>query len=161
MKTLTIKEIKTNYTKLSLKKICDETKVCYQYVLKASKKPIENQPYDATAFNYDEVQKIFDKKGIDLSSFDWSQINSEQKVFEPINKPEDFTSVTSNPGNPTFFKIRNDSLVYLTIHTTGTHIVFTPARTSEGTQPRVMNWDTFLHQSPRIINIMSDDQPKG
>ena len=158
---MTIKEIKTNYTKLSLKKICDETKVCYQYVLKASKKPIENQPYDATAFNYDEVQKIFDKKGINLDNYDWSQINSEQKVFEPINKPEDFDS---NPNNPTFFKIRNDNTYYVTIYTTETHIVFLPASKSEGTQPRVMNWDTFLHQSPRITNTSTstgDDQPKG
>ena len=149
----TIKELKTTYPKISLKKICDETKVCYQYVLKASKQPIENQPYDATAFNYEAVQKIFDKKEIDLSSYDWDQINANQKVFEPINKPEDFIC------NTTFFKIRNVETIYVTVYTTESHIVFVPASRSEGTQPRVMNWDTFLHQSPRIIT--SNDQPKG
>ena len=147
----TIKELKNTYPKISLKKICDETKVCYQYVLKASKQPIENQPYDATAFNYEAVQKIFDKKEIDLSSYDWDQINASQKVFEPINKPEDFIC------NTTFFKIRNVETVYVTVYTTESHIVFVPASRSEGTQPRVMNWDTFLHQSPRII----PDQPRG
>lgn len=149
----TIKELKNTYPKISLKKICDETKVCYQYVLKASKQPIENQPYDATAFNYEAVQKIFDKKEIDLSSYDWDQINASQKVFEPINKPEDFIR------NTTFFKIRNVETIYATVYTTESHIVFVPASRSEGTQPRVMNWDTFLHQSPRIIT--SNDQPKG
>ena len=154
MKTLTINEIKNTYPKLSLKKICDETKVCYQYVLKASKQPIENQPYDATAFNYEAVQKIFDKKEIDLSAYNWEQINAEQKVFEPINKPEDFTC------NTTFFKIRNVETIYVTVYTTESHIVFVPASRSEGTQPRVMSWDTFLHQSPRIIPA-STDQPRG
>lgn len=154
----TINEIKTTYPKISLKKICDETKVCYQYVLKASKQPIPDQPYDATAFNFEAVQKIFDKKEIDLSTYNWEQINANQKVFEPINKPEDFDP---NPSNPTLFKIRNVDTIYKTIYVTETHIVFTPSRTSEGTQPRVMNWDTFLHQSPRIITAQSDDQPKG
>lgn len=155
MKTLTINEIKNTYPKLSLKKICDETKVCYQYVLKASKQPIENQPYDATAFNYEAVQKIFDKKEIDLSSYNWDQINAAQKIFEPINKPEDFSV-----EKQTTFKIRNDAVTYKVIYTTESHIVFIAASSEVSTQPRVMNWDTFLHQSPRILPA-SADQPRG
>ena len=150
----TIKELKNTYNKLSLKKICDETKMCYQYVLKASKQPIENQPYDATAFNYEAVQKIFDKKEVDLDKFDWETIAAEQKTFEPINKPEEFTV-----DKQTQFKIRNDNTIYKTIYTTESHIVFIAEDPDVSTQPRVMNWDTFLHQSPRIIT--SNDQPKG
>lgn len=155
MKTLTINEIRNTYPKLSLKKICDETKVCYQYVLKASKQPIENQPYDATAFNYEAVQKIFDKKEIDLSSYNWDQINAAQKIFEPINKPEDFSV-----EKQTTFKIRNDAVTYKVIYTTESHIVFIAVSSEVSTQPRVMNWDTFLHQSPRILPA-SADQPRG
>lgn len=150
----TIKELKNAYPKISLKKICDETKMCYQYVLKASKQPIENQPYDATAFNYEAVQKIFDKKEVDLDKFDWETIAAEQKTFEPINKPEEFTV-----DKQTQFKIRNDNTIYKTIYTTESHIVFIAEDPNVSTQPRVMNWDTFLHQSPRIIT--SNDQPKG
>ena len=150
----TIKELKTTYNKLSLKKICDETKMCYQYVLKASKQPIENQPYDATAFNYEAVQKIFDKKEVDLDKFDWETIAAEQRTFEPINKPEEITV-----DKQTQFKIRNDNTIYKTIYTTESHIVFIAEDPNVSTQPRVMNWDTFLHQSPRIIT--SNDQPKG
>lgn len=150
----TIKELKTTYNKLSLKKICDETKICYQYVLKASKQPIENQPYDATAFNYEAVQKIFDKKEVDLDKFDWETIAAEQRTFEPVNKPEEFTV-----DKQTQFKIRNDNTIYKTIYTTESHIVFIAEDPNVSTQPRVMNWDTFLHQSPRIIT--SNDQPKG
>lgn len=155
MKTLSINEIRNTYPKLSLKKICDETKVCYQYVLKASKQPIPNQAYDATAFNFEAVQKIFDKKEIDLSAYNWETINSEQKVFEPINKPEDFSV-----ENQTLFKIRNDAVTYKVIYTTESHIVFIAEDPNVSTQPRVMNWDTFLHQSPRILPA-SDDQLRG
>lgn len=155
MKTLSINEIRNTYPKLSLKKICDETKVCYQYVLKASKQPIPNQAYDATAFNFEAVQKIFDKKEIDLSAYNWEQINAEQKVFEPINKPEDFSV-----ENQTLFKIRNDAVTYKVIYTTESHIVFIAEDPNVSTQPRVMNWDTFLHQSPRILPA-SADQPRG
>ena len=130
MKTLSINEIKNTYPKLSLKKICDETKVCYQYVLKASKQPIPNQPYDATAFNFEAVQKIFDKKEIDLSAYDWDQINANQKVFEPINKPEDFSA-----EDQTVFKIRNDITLYKTIYTTESHIVFIAEDPNVSTQP--------------------------
>ena len=151
----TIKELKSTYPKLSLKKICDETKMCYQYVLKASKQPIENQPYDATAFNYEAVQKIFDKKEVDLDKFDWETIAAEQRTFEPINKPEEFAV-----DKQTQFKIRNDNTIYKTIYTTESHIVFIAEDPEISTQPRVMNWDTFLHQSPRIIST-SNDQPRG
>ena len=137
---VTLKQIMENHTKLSLKKICDETGLCYQYIFKASKQPIEGQPYDSKAINFDNVQKIIDKKEINLGDYDWTAIEESIKVVAPINKPEDFQVET-------MFKLRNDEADYRTVYITDTHIVFLSL---EGTQPRVMNWDTFLHQSPRI-----------
>ena len=137
--------IKTNYPKLSLKKICEVTNVCYQYVLKSSKKPIPNKPYDPTEINYEEVDKIFERKGIDLESFDWETIESEIITIVPINKIEDFKEGVE-------FTLREveekKGTLYRVIYTTSTHIVF---MSYESTQPRVMNWDTFVHQSPRIV----------
>lgn len=145
MKT-TFETIKTNYPKLSLKKICEVTDVCYQYVLKASKKPIPNRPYDPTEINFEEVDKIFERKNVDLSSFDWSTIESEIVVAVPINKIEDFKIDVE-------FTLREveekKGTIYRVIFTTESHIVF---MSHESTQPRVMNWDTFVHQSPRIIS---------
>lgn len=136
--------LKTTYPKVSLKKICEVTNVCYQYVLKASKKPIPNTPYDPTSINYDEVDKIFERKGIDLSSFDWETIENEITTIIPINKVEDFTVGKEFTLRETEEK---KGTIYSVIYTTETHIVF---MSNESTQPRVMNWDTFVHQSPRI-----------
>lgn len=137
--------LKTNYPKLSLKKICEVTNVCYQYALKASKKPIPNMPYDPAAINYDEVDKIFERKGVDLSSYDWKSLEDEITTIVPINKIEDFKSDVE-------FTLREveekKGTIYKVIFTTETHIVF---MSNESTQPRVMNWDTFIHQSPRIV----------
>lgn len=138
----TLKEIKTMYPRLSLRRICEETQLCYQYLLKASKQPIAKQAYDPTATNYEAMNAIIAKKGIDLDSFAWSEIEASIKVVEPISKPNEFV------GGETEFKLRVDDTIYLTMFTTETHIVFMPVGE---TQPRVMNWDTFLHQSPRVI----------
>lgn len=148
---LNIETIKTNYPKLSLKLICETTGICYQYALKASKKPIPNETYDPSSFNYSEVDKIFDRKNIDLSSFDWETLEAQIKTVTPINKIEDFTVGSE-------FTLRESEekrgTVYETIYTTETHIVF---KAVDNTQPRVMNWDTFVHQSPRIISEVTSN----
>ena len=137
--------LKNDYPKLSLKKICEVTNICYQYALKASKKPIPNMPYDPTSINYDEVDKIFERKGVDLSTYDWKSLEDEITTIVPINKIEDFEIDVE-------FTLREveekKGTIYKVIFTTETHIVF---MSNESTQPRVMNWDTFVHQSPRIV----------
>ena len=137
-------DLKTTYPKLSLKKICETIDVCYQYVLKASKKPIPNTPYDPTSINFEEIEKIIERKNIDLATFDWETIASEIAIVTPINKVEDFSVGIE-------FTLREveekKGTIYEVVFTTDTHIVF---MSKESTQPRVMNWDTFVHQSPRI-----------
>ena len=141
---MTIETIRTNYPKLSLKKICEVTGVCYQYVLKASKQPIEGKPYDPADFNYTAVEKIFARKEVDFESYDWKTISDEIVIAAPVSKIEDFKVGTE-------FQLRETEdkkgTIYSVIFTTESHIVF---MSNESTQPRVMNWDTFIHQSPRI-----------
>lgn len=142
---MTVKEILETYPRISLKRFCDETKLCYQYVLKSSKKPIPNTVYDPTQTNYEEIQKIVNKRTeLDISSIDWKSIEeSVPQKSEPINQIEDFEIDTQ-------FKIRQDDNVYKVVYKTETHIVFININAEVSTQPRVMNNDTFLHQSPRI-----------
>lgn len=140
----TIQEVMSAYPRLSLKRVCDEAGLCYQYVLKASKQPIANQTYDPTATNWSAIEAIRAKKEIDLTAIDWNAVNDSIVVFTPVNKPEDFKP-------DTYFSLRKDDLTYRVLLTTETHIVFMDV---DGTQPRVMNWDTFQHQSPRIITIV-------
>lgn len=142
---MTIETIRTNYPKLSLKSICEAAGLCYQYVLKASKQPIAGQAYDPEAVNYDAIAKIVERKGADLSTIDWAALESNVKVATPVNKQEDFKIGTE-------FTLRESEekkgTVYSILVTTDTHLVFMAV---DSTQPRVMNWDTFVHQSPRII----------
>lgn len=138
-------ELKNSYPKLSLKKICEVTNVCYQYVLKASKKPIPNKPYDPTEINYEEVDKIFERKNVHLEEYDWKSIEESIKTLVPVSQIEDFKVDVE-------FTLREveekKGTIYRVIFTTESHIVF---MSNESTQPRVMNWDTFVHQSPRIV----------
>lgn len=144
-----LNDLMKNYPKLSLKRICDETKMCYQYVLKTSKLPIEGKPYDITEFNYEAVEKIIERKGINLDDYNWDEINESVKTVVPVNKSmDDFTVGTK-------FTLRNDTTVYEVVYTTVTHIVFI-AIDPETTQPRTLNYETFVHQSPRILQNKED-----
>lgn len=139
--TNSCKELFNSYPSLSLKKVCDTLGLCYQYALKASKQPKAGEQYDPSATNYEAVDAIIAKKGIKLCDTDWSAVAATVKVFEPVNRPEDFELGVE-------FKLRKDPTVYRVMLTTATHIVFMDVC---DTQPRVMNWDTFQHQSPRIF----------
>lgn len=147
----TFKDIRVAYPGISLKRLCETAGLCYQYVLKASKQPIAGEAYDAASFNYDAVQRICDKHtDLDLSAFDWASIETEAlqaKSAQPrVSAVEDFTVGTE-------FKLREPkgtegTPIYRVVWVTTTHVVF---QYIDDTQPRVMNWDTFMHQSPRIL----------
>lgn len=148
-----IKIVMEMYPKLSLKRICDETGLCYQYVLKASKQPIAGVAYDASAFNYKAVDAIVAKKEIDFDCYDWPAIEESVRTVEPISKIGEFSIGTE-------FTLRGSDntnvVVYLNSELTGaapgeytiTEIVFKDLETRK---VRVMNVDTFAHQSPRIL----------
>lgn len=141
--TITFKQIREDYKNVSLKKFCETTELCYQYILKASKKPIEGQPYDPTAVNYEAVQRIIDQKGIDLDVFAWETLNTEcARITTPINAIDDFKIGTQ-------FKLRTDDNVYTVVYISNTCIAFVD---SFNEKIRTMNHDTFIHQSPRIID---------
>lgn len=140
--TLTIQDVMSTYPRLSLKRICDTLEIGYQYILKTSKQPIAGQPYDPNAVNYAAIQAIFDRRNIDLSNVAWNIVEASVVTYEPVTKLEEF-----EVGNE--IKLRADDDVYVIHMITDTHIVFMAV---DSTQPRVMNKDTFMHQSPRIIN---------
>ena len=148
----TFETIRTNYPKLSLKAICEATGLCYQYVLKASKQPILGKSYDPEEVNYEAINKIVERKEVDLDAIDWEALEASIKSTVPVSKPEDFT-----PGVE--FTLREveekKGIVYSVLLTTESHVVFMAA---DSTQPRVMNWDTFAHQSPRITSTKGQAQ---
>ena len=145
----TYQELNQKYPSISLRKFCETTGLCYQYLLKLSKQPIANQPYDPTAFNYEAVQKVIDKReGLDLDSYNWSEIEAQAQAQNRNSgsnaaKKEDFT------GTPNVtFNLRNKPETYFVIYHNEDNIVFGD---KASTSIRVMNWNTFLHQGPSLI----------
>lgn len=142
---MTYQEIRENYPEISLKKFCEKTNLCYQYILKVSKQPKAGEAYDATAFNFEAVQRIIDKHTeLNLEEIDWAAIAEEAKQAKynqpRVSKPEEFEL-----GDQFTLRTSKDR-IYEIIYVTKTHVVFID---EDLEQPRAMSWDTFMHQSPR------------
>lgn len=144
-----LSEVRTNHPTLSLKRICDELGLCYQYVLKASKQPIMGAPYDPNAFNDDAVEKILVRKGVKVEEVDWEAIAAETKITTPIGRPEEFTQGARFTLRETKErKEQGKAPTYVVLVALDSYVVF--VEEDVDVAPRVMNWDTFLHQSPRV-----------
>lgn len=142
----TIKNIFESNETLTLKKFCDVLQIGYQFVLKKSKEPIVGQPYDPNSKNYFEISKIIERKKIDVEEYDWTSIVSESKHYEPLNDIEDFQVGVE-------FKLRASGNyekddIFEVLLLTKEYIVYKQINSEK---PRVMNFDTFLHQSPRVV----------
>ena len=125
---------------LSLRKFACFTGVCYQYLLKASKKPIVGEAYNPEAINWAEVERVVAKK-MAIKDIDWDALAKSVVVKEPISQLTDFAVGT-------IFNLRNDERTYAIVYKTETHVVFIA---DNETQPRIMNNDTFMHQGPRTV----------
>lgn len=151
---LELKTIQENYPNITLRKFCETTGLCYQYLLKLSKQPIANQPYDPTAFNYEAVQRIIDKRfnpdDNTTPTYNWGEIEADSQNSRnstPTLKREDFILFDGTTAKVQF-TLRSNPHTYFTIYTNDTNIVFGDINSDD---IRTMNWSTFLHQSPRII----------
>lgn len=167
----TISELRKEYPNLSLKKICETLGLCYQYVLKASKQPKAGEAYDPiNGFNDEAVNSIIERKGVNLEStvvdgesapIDWDAIAAARSSRSDSATISDFEI-----GK--LFTLRNtrEDVVYKVIYKSETHIVFVAcdALTSATLEnrlelinvPRVMNYGTFLHQSPRFYGAKGE-----
>lgn len=156
IKRTTFEDIKNAHAEISLKKFCDTIGLCYQYILKVSKQPRAGEAYDATAINFEAIQRVLDKHTeIDLDKYDWSTIAEEvrqAKCNQPkVSKREDFKvgdKFTLRMSKKADADADATATTYEVIYMTATHIVFIDDKQE---QPRVMNWDTFAHQSPRAL----------
>lgn len=130
--------------KLSLKKVCDVMNVCYQYALKVSKLPIAGEIYDPTKINYDEVEKVINRKG-NIDDYNWDEIVNTIKTYEPLNQLTEF-----EVGTKFRFRYDDKEIVRTIVYMTNSYVVHTNTL-DDNEKPSVQNNDTFLHQSPRIV----------
>jgi hypothetical protein len=98
--------------------------------------------------NYAELDKLFERKQINLDNYDWQDITNKMKIYEPITPLDEFkigvifTLRNNNNGCEVVYlnKDENDNVI---------EIIF---KDYDNNKCRVMSTDTFMHQSPRILS---------
>lgn len=140
--TVDLKTLMEQYPNVSLRKLALSLELSYGWILKCSKKPIAGQPYDPDFVNYDEVQKTFERKGIDLTQLDWESLNESAQTSRGISLQKDMSAF--QVGGKVY--LREDNEVPFDIcYKTDTHIVIM----KEGsTEPRAWSHSTFLMKGP-------------
>lgn len=140
--TVDLKTLMEQYPNVSLRKLALSLELSYGWILKCSKKPIAGQPYDPDAINYDEVQKTFARKGIDLTQLDWESLNESTQTSRGILLTKDMDAF--QVGQKVY--LREDNEVPFDIcYKTDSHIVIM----KEGsTEPRAWSHSTFLMKGP-------------
>lgn len=140
--TIGLKEYMDEYPNVSLRKLALSLELSYGWILKCSKKPIPGQPYDPDAVNYDEVQKTFERKGIDYTQLDWEALNEASQTSRGISLQKDMSAF--QVGGKVY--LREDNEVPFDIcYKTDSHIVIM----KEGsTEPRAWSHSTFLMKGP-------------
>jgi hypothetical protein len=137
-----LKSLMEQYPNVSLRKLALSLELSYGWILKCSKKPITGQPYDPDAINYDEVQKTFERKGIDLTQLDWESLNESTQTSRGILLTKDMSAF--EVGQKVY--LREDNEVPFDIcYKTATHIVIMK---QGDTEPRAWSHSTFLMKGP-------------
>lgn len=149
-KEITIIEINHSVAKafadnvdLSLRKLAEYVDVNYNSLLKAAKKPIVGEVYDPAAVNYDEIETYLRKRDVDVDNLNWGEISELSQSASSTRKKED---INWQPGMKFTLRGTIETAIFEVIFVTTSHIVFMEVG---GTQPRVMSWNTFDHQTPR------------
>ena len=133
---MSIKELFAKEENISLRKLAVTADVSYQMLLKAAKKPVAGEVYDATAINYDEVEKLLTKKGFDIETLNIEDLKKE--VQSKALKAEDIDMKA-------LYTIRNSDEVYEVAYITSEMICLKTGETL-----RAMSIATFLHQTPKV-----------
>lgn len=129
------------YPNVSLRKLAIACELSYGWILKCSKEPIPNVPYDPEAINYEKVAGVFAKRGIDLNTIDWESLNEATvRQGATLTKNMDAFQV----GGKVY--LREDNKIPFEIcYKTETHIVIMKEGTTE---PRSWSHATFLMKGP-------------
>lgn len=135
-----VKEMFEKHETLSLKKLSDSVGVNYNMMLKAGKQPIPGVPYDPTLLNYEAIETYLRKKNVDVDNLEWTEIATAAAAIRTKEQ------INWTVGDT--LKIRGSEATFRVELITPTHVVFMEVG---GTIPRAMSWNTFEHQTPKLV----------
>lgn len=129
------------YPNVSLRKLALAYELSYGWILKCSKEPIPNVPYDPEAVNFEKVAGVFAKRGIDLHTADWDSLN-EATLQRGATLTKDMSAF--QVGAKVYLREDNEHPFEI-CYKTETHIVIMKEGTTE---PRAWSHATFLMKGP-------------
>lgn len=132
---MTTKELFAQEENISLRKLAVAANVSYQMLLKAAKKPVAGEVYDATAINYDEVDKLLTKKGFDFETLDVAQLKKEAQSKALKETEIDVGARYTMRGSDDVWEVAVITSEQLCL--------------KSGDILRAMSIATFLHQTPK------------
>lgn len=137
----TLQEYFTKYSNVSLRKLALTTGISYGVLLTASKRPIDNIPYNPEDTNWYAIETILFNKGINYWELNWEEMNKgAQRKGSTLLKDMDAFKV----GDLVYLRKNNDT-PYEILYKTETHIVIMLRGTS---QPQSLAHGTFLINGP-------------
>lgn len=139
-RTPTLRDLMTENTNVSLAKLADACDAPYAAVRAKSKAPIEGQPYDPSAINYEAIEAYLLKRSPELKieELDWAEMNTKTERQTRVLKE---SSVDFSAGNS--YYLRYYKQVWTIVYETETHVCLMVADGSS-TQPKVMAKTTFI-----------------
>lgn len=139
--TPNLRDIMNEFENVSIHRISNTANVTYGLLLKKSKEPIANVPYDPEAINYDAVEKYLEKREIDWRNLPWEEMNTKDSRATLIKDHTRFV-----PGTKVFLRISPTTPAEI-LFKTETHIVFMLEGTSE---PKAWSINTFMLNGPSM-----------
>jgi hypothetical protein len=136
---LKTENIFAKHAEMTLAKLAKATAINHATIMSYAKKPIEGQIYDPTKTNYAEIDKLIEKKKVDMSKIDWAEAAKAEVTPATSNA----TLIIPNVGEQYFLKY--DKMTYNILATTPTHVVLCDITKTE---PRVMKFSTFTACRP-------------
>lgn len=135
-----LRDLMNEHTNVSLAKLADACDAPYAAVRAKSKAPIEGQPYDPSAINYEAIEAYLLKRNaeLDLEALDWEALNIKTERQTKVLKG---TSIDFSVGNS--YYLRYFKSVYTIVYETETHVCLMLADGSS-TQPKVIAKTTFV-----------------
>lgn len=152
-----LRDLMTEYPNVSLTKLADACDAPYAAIRAKSKAPVEGQPYDPAATNYEAIETYLLKRNTELSieTLDWEAMNTKAERQTKVLKD---SSIDFSVGCS--YYLRYFKQVYTIVYATETHVCLMLADGSS-TQPKVMAKTTFVScgVKPADFKVAETEEP--